>query len=461
MFELLSSFVAELRDVGVPISIAEHVDAARAVATIDVANAQLLRGALCATLVKRGDHLEVFDHTFDLFFSTRVNPLEPPPPPPDGVAAPSYGPAQAQSAGEFGEELLAALEQHDRVAMRHVAGVAVSRFAGMEPGRPVFDNYYLQRTLRQLDLGRVEERLVALALPEEADAVTERLVRDEITRRMAEFVDMIHDDIMQALIEDRGLAAMTAATREELPEDIDVMHATRAEMEKIERALLPLSRKLASRLARRRRRRRRGPIDMRHTIRASLSAGGVPVDVRFRPPHPRKPELIVIADISGSVASFARFTLLLVHAIAAEFSSVRAFAFKDGLDEVTHFFERGVEPSEAVRRIGEEAQTVAVDGNSDYGRALGIFLARYGHGLTRRHTVLILGDARNNYHAAHPEIMSDLRRRVKALYWLNPEPQNYWNSGDSVMDLYRPFCDRVVECRTLRHLEEFVGGLSS
>ena len=123
--------------------------------------------------------------------------------------------------------------------------------------------------------------------------------------------------------------------RKPLPEDLDVMHANRDEMAQLERALRPLSRKLAVRLARKRRRRRRGPVDLRHTVRRSLSTGGVPIDLRFKPPRPAKPEIFVIADVSGSVASFARFTLHLVHAISSQFSKVRSFVFVDGLDEVT------------------------------------------------------------------------------------------------------------------------------
>ncbi|HEV2427546.1 MAG TPA: VWA domain-containing protein, partial [Acidimicrobiales bacterium] len=228
----------------------------------------------------------------------------------------------------------------------------------------------------------------------------------------------------------------------------------------LERALRPLSRKLAVRLARRRRRRRRGPVDLRATVRQSLSTGGVPLDLRFKPPRPAKPEIYVIADISGSVASFARFTLHLVHAISTQFSKVRSFVFIDGLDEVTEFFDGVDDPSEAVARITAEADVVAFDGHSDYGRALAAFHDDYADSLTRRSTILLLGDARSNYHAPHPEVLADLRQRAKALYWLNPEPRAYWNSGDSVMSTYAPYCDRVVECRTLRQLEVFVGGLA-
>ena len=271
---------------------------------------------------------------------------------------------------------------------------------------------------------------------------------------------MIEAEIRERLVQDRGAEAMAESLRETLPQDVDVMHANREEMERLERALRPLSRKLAVRLARRRRHRHRGPIDLRHTVRSSLSTGGVPIDLRFRPPRPAKPEIVVIADVSGSVASFARFTLHLVHAISSQFSQVRSFVFVDGLDEVTHLFAETDDPARAVERIAAEANVVAADGHSDYGRALGVFAADYAHQLTRRTTVLVLGDARNNYHPAQAHVLEEIRSRVKALYWLNPEPRAYWDSGDSILGLYAAHCDDVVECRTLRQLESFVGGLT-
>jgi hypothetical protein len=160
------------------------------------------------------------------------------------------------------------------------------------------------------------------------------------------------------------------------------------------------------------------------------------------------------------VASFARFTLHLVHAISSQFSKVRSFVFVDGLDEVTQLFEGIDDPAETVARINAEADVIAFDGHSDYGRALLSFHDRFAKDITRRSTILILGDARNNYHQAHAEVIADLKYRAKAVYWLNPEPTAYWNSGDSIVGQYAPYCEKVIECRTLRQLEQFVGELA-
>src|SRR5260370_25405328 len=118
---------------------------------------------------------------------------------------------------------------------------------------------------------------------------------------------------------------MARTLRRPLPEDIDFMHATRDELASLRRAIYPLTRKLAVRLARKRRHGRKGPLDFRSTVRHSLSYGGVPADPKFRYPRPSKPQIMVVADISASVTSFARFTMQLGYAISSEFSLPRTF----------------------------------------------------------------------------------------------------------------------------------------
>ena len=475
MLNLLGDFIGELRAAGIPVSMSEHVDAARAVGVINLGDRSLLRATLAATLVKDGDHLPVFNTAFDVYFSIRswesaetlLGDLDVEKGESDGASGAS-GPGQSRgqgadssmSAQELAELLFRALLDGDVNAMRLGANEAVSRYAGMEPGRPVGGTYYVYRTLRNLELEALEQRLLAGTLGENPDELGQRLANDDVTARIEQLKAEIEREIRERLVDDRGSEALAKSVRKPLPEDLDVMHANREEMAQLERALRPLSRKLAVRLARRRRRRRRGPVDLRHTVRRSLSTGGVPLDLRFKPPRPAKPEIFVIADVSGSVASFARFTLHLVHAISSQFSKVRSFVFVDGLDEVTRLFDGVEDPADAVARINAEADVIAFDGHSDYGRAFITFHDHYAKDLTKRSTVLILGDARNNYHQAHAEVLADLHYRAKAVYWLNPEPTSYWNSGDSIVSQYAPYCDRVIECRTLRQLEAFVGELA-
>ena len=483
MLDLLGDFIAELRAAGIPVSMSEHVDAARALEVINMGDREEMKSSLGATLVKDGDHFPVFNTAFDVFFSTRSwqnaedvlngkadEESEKAEGPQGGAGTQGQGGQQGRGGGgqpsmtaqELSDLLLKALTDNDAEAMRLAANEAVSRYAGMEPGRPVGGTYYLYRTLRSLELDDLEQKIAqgAQAKSGKDDELGQRLSQDEAKVRIEALKIAIEKVIRERLVDDRGAEALAKSVRKPLPEDLDVMHANREEMAQLEHALKPLSRKLAVRLARRRKRRRRGPVDLRSTVRRSLSTGGIPIDLRFKPPRPAKPEIIVIADISGSVASFARFTLHLVHAISSQFSKVRSFVFVDGLDEVSRLFEGVDDPSEAVDRINAEADVIAFDGHSDYGRAFLSFHDKFAKDITKRSTILILGDARNNYHQSHAEVLADLRYRAKAVYWLNPEPKSYWNSGDSIVNQYAPYCDKVIECRTLRQLEAFVGDLA-
>jgi uncharacterized protein with von Willebrand factor type A (vWA) domain len=220
----------------------------------------------------------------------------------------------------------------------------------------------------------------------------------------------------------------------------------------------PLARRLATRLTARRRLGRAGRLDMRRTMRASLSTGGVPVVTKHRPHKPHKPELVVLCDVSGSVTAFAHFTVLLAYALREQFTRVRVFAFVDTCDEVTRFFDAASDPVEALSRMSREADVVWFDGHSDYGHAFEVFAERWPDAITPKSSLLVLGDARVNYRPLALPVLRQLARQARHAYWLNPEPRQYWGSGDSAAPAYADVVP-MVECRNAAQLEEFVQGL--
>jgi uncharacterized protein with von Willebrand factor type A (vWA) domain len=479
MLELLNGFIIELREAGLPVSLTEHLDAMEAVKHIPLEDRSTFKYALAATLVKNNAHWRSFETVFEVYFSLRgrqyaigddelvdlpdelLEAME---------AMQGQGEGQMQGGGtgealspeELAEMLYQSLLRGDDAMMRAVARQAVRRFAGMEPGRPVGGTYYLYRTLRNLDLDAVMEKLMQQSRIDAEEPMTgleERLEHDEYEARINQLKQEIEAEIRRRLVADRGVEAMAKTLRKPLPEDIDFMHASRDEMKMLRHAIYPLTRKLAVRLARKRRHGRKGPLDFRNTVRHSLSYGGVPAEPKFRYPRPAKPEIFVIADISGSVAAFARFTLHLVYAISNQFSRVRAFVFIDGIDEVTDYFEGTEDIVEAIHRVNTEADVVWVDGHSDYGHAFELFWSRWGKDIGPKTTVMILGDARNNYHASQSWVIKEIRHRARHVYWLNPEPRSYWDTGDSIVGEYGTHCDGTFECRNLRQLEGFVDHL--
>jgi uncharacterized protein with von Willebrand factor type A (vWA) domain len=442
METILAGFIAELRAIGLPVSVSENVDAAAALRAIPLSDRAQVKSALAATLVKNHDHHGAFDVAFDIYFGGRqLGSL---------AGGSGNGTGEPKPAGfgsgtvlnrltddELSELLFRAVSQRDGGLLRAVAGEAVDRYAGIEPGRVVAGTFYLYKTLTRLDLGR-------------------QLAEDDQDARVDAVRGEVEAEIRRRLIADRGAEAVAATLRRPLPEDVEFLNASRAQLAGLRQTVRPLARKLAARLAHKRRHRQRAALDFRRTVRKSLASGGVPVDLAYRKPRPAKPEIMLVADISGSVSAFAGFTMQLAYAIKSEFSRVRSFVFVDGVQEVTAILQDAADITTVTHRLNLGTSAVRLDGHSDYGLALETFWERWGEQVRSRTSVIILGDARNNYHASRAWVLKAIRQRARHLYWLNPEPVAAWDTGDSVMREYAPECDAVVECRNLRQLRAFV-----
>ena len=481
MLERIEALVSELRAVGVPIALSEKADALRALTLIPVGDREAVRATLSAALIKNASHESAFQVIFDL--------LLPPAPYAAGADSPGTGlpstglpstglPSTGRQPGtadatpggtslieapDLKGRLGRAIETGDRYLLRLLADQAVTTYAGFTPGRPVAGTYYVMRTLRELDLDAIRASLRAAsdvqARRGELDGLGRRLADDRREIELEYLRSEVEAHVRRLIAADRGPGALVRSLRSPLPEDLEFRGASAAEVDAIRASLGPLSRRLAGRL-RQRRRAGAGRVDFRRTIRRSLAYGGVPAELRYQPPRPAKPELVVLADLSGSVASFARFTLELMYALSSEFSKVRSFGFVDGLTEVTTILEQADGLDDVLKQLRQDNAMLWVDGHSDYGHAFRALLQGSHEPLSGRSTMIILGDARNNYHASQADALAALAGQVRQVFWLNPEPRGAWDSGDSIMSEYARLCDGVWECRTLRQLQGFIEALA-
>ena len=475
MLAAVEGLVAELRLVGVPVSASEYIDAVTALRHADLGDRSAVKTALGAALVKDVRHESTYSAVFDLYFAagrgqaaTRDGRAD------EGglpLAAEPGGVLDALDEDELRTLLLTALEANQPTLLRALAAAVVTRYAGIQPGRPVAGTYYLVRAMRAVSPDTLPTRLLAAADPGATEAssapevpgdlgdLRRRLLAQEYERRVAEFQREVEAEIRRRMVADRGAADVARTLRAPLPEDVDFLTASGPQIEGLREIVQPMARKLAARLAARQRRNKRGDLDFRRTARASMSAGGVPMTPIFRRPRPAKPELVILADISGSVSAFAEFTLHLTYALRSEFTKVRSFVFVDTADEVTEILAAADDIAAATAEINARGCGVWLDGHSDYGNALRSFADRHGHELRSRTSVLVLGDARANYHASGARWLKEVARRAGHVFWLNPEPAAAWNSGDSVMREYTEFCDEVFECRNVRQLRAFIARL--
>jgi len=441
----LVGFCGALRGASVPVSVAEELDAARALPAVELLDREQWRAGLAATLLKRPVYRRTFDVLFDLWFPLATGE-------PLGAPAPGTRPAEIDA---LRAELAEALRAGDANALRRLAQQAVGSLgrADAQPGRQSWFSYRVLRLLQPDTL--VSALLDALLAGEPRGGMAEKVARTAIDEGIRAFRAEVEADVRRRVAEERGITAVTRNAVPTLIDQVDFLRATRDDLAALRRTVQPLARRLATRLAARRRLAHRGRFDVRRTIRASLATGGVPVVTHHRPRRPHKPELVVLCDVSGSAAGFAHFTLLLTAALREQFARVRAFAFVDTCDEVTRLLGDGMELPDAVVRMSREADLVAYDGHSDYGNAFEVFADRWPDAVGPNTSLLILGDARNNYRSPALPTLRRLVAAARHAYWLNPEPTGQWGSGDSIATKYAREVP-MVECRNAAQLAAFV-----
>lgn len=434
----LEAFLAGLREAGVPVGMADALDARRAVGVVDWREREQVREALAACVLHRPGHRATFDRLFDLHFPATLG-AEP-------------GPREP---GDLLDDIAAAISGGDDARLRRLADEAVATF-GKVARRDGTTGYFEHRVTQTVKPGGLLRRLVeAEGLSEDDAGLDARLRRAELDRGVRAWREAVEEAVRRRMAETAGAEQAARALGEPLPEDRDLLRVSAAEAAEIRAAVRPLARRLAARLATRQRRARRGALDPRRTLRRSMDTGGVPIDPVLARRRPHRPELVLVCDVSSSVAAFARFTLLLCHAIQGQIARVRSFAFVDALDEITGLFAVD-DPGDAFARLSGEARVVRFDGRSDYRAAFTALGREHRDAVTPRSTVIVLGDARNNYRPAGTDELALLADRAKRLYWLNPEPRAHWDAGDSLASAYARHADRMVECRTLRQLAGFV-----
>jgi uncharacterized protein with von Willebrand factor type A (vWA) domain len=455
------AFVAALRGAGLPVSLVESLDATQAMAVIDLMDREQLRAAYAAAVVKRAPHRPTFDRLFDLWWPPAVGEPE------SARGAGVDGDAEGEELEEVDPADLDAMRQQlrdalrdvllsgDDEAIRRLARQAVSGLgrADTQPGRQSWFTYRVLRAMSPETL--MASLLEAVLAGQERGGLAEKVARQMLTERIKRFEEYVEAEVRRRLAEDRGVENIQKTAVKPLIEQVDFLRASRDEIAELRRRVYPLARRLATRLTAKRRLGRSGRLDVRRTVRASLSSGGVPLTTIHKPHKPHKPELVVLCDVSGSVAGFAHFTLMLAYALREQFTKVRAFAFIDTCDEVTRFFTPGGDVADALARMNAEAKLVWFDGHSDYGHSIEAFAEAYPDAVGPKTSLLILGDARNNYRATGAQTLKALVQRARHAYWLNPEPEAYWGTGDSATRAYAEVID-MVECRNAVQLEEFV-----
>jgi len=458
-------FTALLRRNGVRVSLAETMDVFQALDLIGLGDRETVRAALRATAVKRAVDVPTFDRLFDLYFSGL------------GEAIREITAATQAAIGLDEEDFARFLEQLEQLLAEQ--GVELSELAQAllraDGGRL---EQLLRDAAREARLGEIEHGFqegrfthamaAALGLGD-LGAELDRLRRDlagaapDVARRLDEYLSRrLRDlqDLMKAMVrQELDRQDVQRQDRQGLQNlaEKSFFYLTEEEIRRMDEAVTKLAQRLKNVVAVRRRRAKRGRFDSSETLRHNLQYGGVPFRIVFDRKRKDKPQVMVLCDVSDSVRNVSRFMLQFVYALQDLYSKVRSFIFVADIGEVTQLFTE-YDANQAL----EEAlhgNLINVYAHSDFGRAFRSFHRDHLAAVNKRTTVIILGDARNNYNLPHEWVMRDIQQRAKQVIWLNPENRMTWGFGDSEMDRYAPFCTIVEECRNLNQLYRVIDRL--
>ncbi len=443
MEDVVVNFISVLRNTGVRISVSESLDAVRAALLVGFSERQAIKDALAATLAKSVGEKEKFDTCFDRYFSFDFfNASENPPRRIDPEIS-SMIDSDIASMAVFGDPAgIAALIREAAQA----SDLSSIRYSTQR-------NIYAIRMLERMGMAKLDNTLGQLKSMQDSGAAQAAAVqladgKKRILEAVRNYVEREYqlytrssDDLMESYLRTTTLT------------NIEQYY-----FGKMHEIIQKLVKQLEDRYSRRVKAAKRGKLDYKKTMRKGVCYGGFMFEPYWKKKKMDRPDVIAICDISRSVSGVVRFFLMFLYSMQKRIGRIRILAFCSNLADVTHIFEK-YPIEEALSRMQEDPSIPIIRGRTDYDRTLTEFKEHYLSLVTKNTTVLILGDARNNYYNSRADILKMISERSKRLIWLNPETRSFWGTGDSEMKTYTPYCHLLRECNTLTHLERVVGSL--
>ena len=454
--EPLRRFLQVARGAGLKVSAAEGIDAARAVDLVGFEDRTILKDTLGLVLAKTPDEKALYDEAFDLYFKRDEfnggkdeTDDESPADEQDPFSSPSNGSGGDGMGGQGGQSLGSLLSNDDRAALA-TAMEQAAREAGIENIRFFTQkNLYARRILDRMGLRALERDMQAMRQTGAPEGEGRAQLLDG---KLEALRDSVRDFVERNLL--LFAKGDTEKFREELLKSARLSNIERRDLDRMRILVRQMAKKLAARYAKTRRRRLRGQLDTRRTLRRNMGWGGIPFITVWKQKRIEKPRVMVLCDVSGSVAAMSQFLLMFMYAINEALSDIRSFAFAGSLIEVSEILEK-----EPVEQAITKIMSLIGFGSSNYGNSFADFEDGWMRHVTSKTTVIILGDARGNRTDPRTDVIGRLSQRSKRIIWLNPEYRSAGGTGDSDMHRYAPFCNLVTVCNTLRHLERAIADI--
>ena len=437
MTAMLLDLLRAARGVGVRISVAESLDAFRAVEVVGYADRQILRDTLTLSLAKSLDEKQAFEACFDLYFKRDTVTSGDDAPPLAG------GPAETEAHDGLAP-LSSMLLNNDQAGLAAAMEGAADAIGASSISLFTQTNMFAWRMLEQMGLPELDRDIAALRSAEENAALAERLeqARAALGNQARAFME-------------RQLTLFSAATTREIREgalrQVRLSQLDRRDMDRMRALVREMAKQIATRYSRKRWKSRRGHLDTRRTMRKNMSFDSIPFHTIWKRTRIDKPTVMALCDVSGSVAAVSRFLLMFLYSLTDALAGIRSFAYSNHLIEVSDILTR-----QEIDPAIEEVMKAVGFGSSDYGRCFADFAEIAMRDIDRQTTVIILGDARGNRNEPRLDIVKQIFERANRVIWLNPEPQSLWGTGDSDILRYEAYCHQVTSCGTVAQLERII-----
>ena len=472
---MIADFVRILRAADIRVSPAETLDAAEIFETIGFDDRSILKYALGQTLAKTEMEKLAFDEAFESYFRL---PEETPPSLPfenqeenqhqDGEDAPDKSAEQnsgegrpqqgtqesaqqgAQEAGAASDNanqtLTEMLENQDTAALQAAMQQAATQ-AGLADARLFTQQgMFSRRIMEAMGLADLEARIRQMnegGETEEAERL--RAGRAQLFEAVQDFVE-------------RQIAMRTKNAGRLLREDalsrIRLSNLDKSDMKIMRELIRKLAKRLASRHSRRRKKAQRGMLDIRRTMRANVAYDGKLFNLAWRRVKVERPKLIVLCDVSGSVAAVSRFFLMFLYSLDEVMPKTRSFVFSNRAGEITDLLQ-----GDDLETAMEAALRQYGGGSTDYGMSIMDLAEATLDSVDKKTTVMVLGDARSNYGDPGHLALKEFYERAGRVIFLNPEPETVWDTGDSEMKKLGAYCTHKQTCNSVKHVERVLDDL--
>ena len=487
MDRTLTHFIAALRNAEVRISPAETLDAMNALELVGYRDRDFLKDSLSLVLPKTADEKETFDTTFDQFFSfedvsAQAATLAEAGEGFGGDGEGGDGEGEGEGAGGTGTgkggrgkgrkkgKFEAEAEEEDLGpgemteprselgrALMHESSVdlAVRMAAAAKDAKLEDIQVFTQKglyTRKIMDAMGLAELMREIGDLRQSPRVPERRLGQELNKRRDWLRELVRDYVERQFLLHADVSGRRL--REELLQKVKLSNVEHRNFRLVQEIVYRMAKKLVALHSRRRKVFKRGQLHVPRTLRHNMSYDGAIFDLHWKSVKVDRPRVFAICDVSGSVASYARFMLMFLYSLEEVMPKVRSFAFSSDLAEVTDLFERNKIEDAIAKTLRDYS-----GGSTDYGQAFADFRKLCMDDVDNRTTIVILGDARNNYGDPRTDILKEMYDRSKRVIWLNPESRSTWTTGDAEMRKYTAYVHQAEECNSLAHLNRVVGNL--